>query len=386
MKLHTLVLALVASGTVLAAHAAERDSISPILQRVAEHSFHPVRGGFTFDRQLNKHGVADLNNPDWRIRTLAVRDLVRAGLASEGALVSALGHSNAHVRHVGAMTLGILRATNAVAALETTLARDADDLVRSQAAVALWQIGRATSLDALRVARKEDNSKDVRHQAELAIHAIEHGHAATPELAAAYRALDETRFNRAKVGEPAPDFELPDTEGRAWKLSDFRGKKPVVLIWIFADWCPVCHGEFRELIELRRQFENAGVQVFTLEAHDVFPARVMVGKELEPEYWFSKTSFKESYTKNIWWPHLVDRAGAVGAEYGVQPMAFVVHAEWINRPSVVIVDRDGIVRFAYYGTFWGDRPSIQQALTMVRSGNYLFDAPKRLKPLTTTPP
>lgn len=29
--------------------------------------------------------------------------------------------------------------------------------------------------------------------------------------------------------------------------------------------------------------------------------RIMAGKELEPKYWFSKTSFKESYTKSVWW-------------------------------------------------------------------------------------
>ena len=32
-----------------------------------------------------------------------------------------------------------------------------------------------------------------------------------------------------EVGDRAPDFTLPDTEGREFKLSEFRGKKNVVL-------------------------------------------------------------------------------------------------------------------------------------------------------------
>ena len=32
-----------------------------------------------------------------------------------------------------------------------------------------------------------------------------------------------------KVGDPAPDFDLPDHKGNRFKLSDFRGKRNVVL-------------------------------------------------------------------------------------------------------------------------------------------------------------
>ena len=34
-----------------------------------------------------------------------------------------------------------------------------------------------------------------------------------------------------KVGDMAPDFELPGSDGKTYKLSDFRGKKAVVVAW-----------------------------------------------------------------------------------------------------------------------------------------------------------
>jgi len=360
--------------------AAQSDESAAVFAKIRAHDFHPTRGGFTADRDLGKPGVASLDDTDWKVRTLAVRDLVKAGPAAVPALVAALGDENVHVRYLAAMALGIQRATDAAPALEKALREDRDSTVRSQAAIALGQIGLKTSLAAVQSAQKGDKDRDVQHQAELAAYAIEHAKPATPELAAAYTALDEATFGTARVGEPAPDFTLPDTDGKTWKLSDFRGKKPVVLVWVFADWCPVCHGEFREFMALRGEFEAAGIQPFTLECHDTFPARVMVGKELEPRYWFAKESFKDNYTRNIWWPHLVDRAAAVGLRYGVQPMTFAVHAEYINRPTVAIVDKDGVLRFLYQGTFWGDRPSIHDILEMVKSGRYEFAAPKRLKP------
>ncbi|MBI4624754.1 MAG: HEAT repeat domain-containing protein [Verrucomicrobia bacterium] len=354
------------------------DRVDIVLARLRAHAFHPVREGMTFDRTLDQRGVANLADDDWRVRTLAVRDLIRLGPPSAPALIRALNDPNPHLRQVSAMVLGILQIAASAAPLAARLESDDDWVVRSQAAVALGQIGEASLLLALKKGLASDPSRDVQHQCELAIYALERGIHPSPEFAAAYAALDESRFDQVRVGATAPDFALPDTEGRVWRLADFRGKSDVLLIWVFADWCPVCHHEFHDLIALKDEFARQGVQVFTIECHDTFPARVMVGKELEPHYWFSKSSFKKDYTEKIWWPHLVDRAGAVGATYGVQPMAFVVHSEWINRPATVIVDKDGVVRFAYAGTFWGDRPSIKETIDLLRSRHFAYTNPKRL--------
>jgi len=144
-----------------------------VLDRIRAHEFQPTRDGFTADRALKKPGVASLEDSDWKVRTLAVRDLVKAGNPAAPGLIAALGDENPHVRYLSAMALGILRSASAVPALENSLREDKDSTVRSQAAIALGQIGEKPSLAAVRAA-KADPDRDVQHQAELAAYALEH--------------------------------------------------------------------------------------------------------------------------------------------------------------------------------------------------------------------
>ena len=356
-------------------------SVAQVLERVRTHNFNPLNedNSMTFDRTLNVAGIADLSNNDWQVRLLAVRDLVRGGNKNTQVIISGLSDKSVHIRQVCAMALGILRSNEAINRLEQVVNHDENTVVRSQAVIALGQIESKNSLSLLREKLTSDPSRDVRHQCELAIYQIEKQMGTTEEQLSAFLSLDESTFNSVHPGSVAPDFRLEDTDGKEWKLSQFRNEKWVILIWVFADWCPVCHGEFQDLMEMKGKFEKEDVQAFTVEAHDRYRGRVMVGKELDPSYWFAKTSFHEAYTEKIWWPHLLDRAGAIGAMYGADPLAFAVHAEYINRPTTVIIDKNGVVRLAYRGTFWGDRPTIEQTLKMIETGDFNFEHPQRRK-------
>jgi len=352
-------------------------SVEAVVRRIDEHSFCPVDNGFTVDSDTGYDGVSDHGSTDWRVRTLAIRDLLRLGADAEGRLVAALQHENSHVRQITAMVLGLRRAEDTTESLEELLRTDDDPVVRSQAAIALGQIGQPSEV-LERQAEREEHT-DVRHQCTIARDRIRKKEPVEPEVADAFRSLEPSTFGRLEKGDAAPDFELEDTGGRPWRLSNVLGEKTVVLLWVFADWCPVCHKEFHELIERADAFQAQDIAVATLECHDRYRCRVMRGEEVRPSYWFAD-HFPENgpmgpYPDEIWWPHLVDRAATVGLRYGIDPWQFAVHSEWVNRPTTVIIDPEGVVQLAYAGDYWGDRPTIGQILKMIETEDYRFEAP-----------
>ena len=50
--------------------------------------------------------------------------------------------------------------------------------------------------------------------------------------------VGSSRARAADIGQPAPDFKLPSTLGTDIALSDFRGKKWVLLEFYAADYAP----------------------------------------------------------------------------------------------------------------------------------------------------
>lgn len=70
--------------------------------------------------------------------------------------------------------------------------------------------------------------------------------------------LDEMRV--LSVGQPAPEIELPNPEGKTVKLSDLRGK--YVLIDFWAAWCKPCRQENPNVVRLYNQYKDKGFEVF----------------------------------------------------------------------------------------------------------------------------
>ena len=79
-------------------------------------------------------------------------------------------------------------------------------------------------------------------------------------------------------GDTAPDFTLPSTVGDKVSLSDFRGKKNVLLMFYPLDFSPVCSLENKQCTEMlptqgADDVQVLGVSVDSLWAHKAFAAQ-----------------------------------------------------------------------------------------------------------------
>ncbi len=130
----------------------------------------------------------------------------------------------------------------------------------------------------------------------------------------------------ATVGSPAPDFELKDSNGNLWKLSDLRGK--VVFINFWATWCSTCKREQPYKESLYQKMQDRPFQMFGILYND------------------SPRNLRRYFTEyNISAPTLINQNDTVARLYGVTGI-----------PETFIIDKNGIIRKKVVGPRKWDSP------------------------------
>jgi peroxiredoxin len=80
------------------------------------------------------------------------------------------------------------------------------------------------------------------------------------------------------VGQTAPDFTLLDQEKKEVKLSDFAGKKNVVLVWYPLDWSPTCTTEHACFVNEMKAFETLDAEVLGVSVDSVWSHKAYAEK------------------------------------------------------------------------------------------------------------
>jgi peroxiredoxin Q/BCP len=123
---------------------------------------------------------------------------------------------------------------------------------------------------------------------------------------------------KLKVGDPAPDFELPGTGGKTYRLSDYRGQR-LILAFYPGDFTAVCTRQFCSYRDQGERLDGLGATVLGISSQSVD----------------SHERFVEEKSLNV--PLLADEAKEVARAYGVV-------AGPIVRRAVFVIDEDGAIR------------------------------------------
>ena len=129
---------------------------------------------------------------------------------------------------------------------------------------------------------------------------------------------------KLKVGDRAPNFTLPSVSGENISLSQYRGKKNVVISFVPAAWTPVCSDQWPGYNIVKDIFDQNDAILLGITVDNIptlFAWTNQMGK-----LWFPLLS--------DFWPH-----GKVAKRYGV------LRSNGVSERALFIIDKKGVIRY-----------------------------------------
>jgi peroxiredoxin len=151
--------------------------------------------------------------------------------------------------------------------------------------------------------------------------------------------MAQTTSQMLPLGTEAPDFSLPDPDGRTFSLKD-AADADAVLVMFICNHCPFVKHVRRELAQLGRDYASRNVAIFAINSndYDAYPGDSPANMQKEAEAW--------GYT----FPYLVDRDQDVARAY-----------QAACTPDFYVFDKDR--RLVYRGQLDDSRPSNEKPVT-----------------------
>lgn len=129
---------------------------------------------------------------------------------------------------------------------------------------------------------------------------------------------------KVKKGQTAPDFTLPSIFGEKVRLSQYRGKKNVVISFVPAAFTPVCSDQWPGYNMARGLFEQHDAILLGITVDNI-PTLFAWTRQMGSELWFPVLS--------DFWPH-----GAVASKYGL------LRKDGVSERALIFIDKKGIIR------------------------------------------
>jgi peroxiredoxin len=129
---------------------------------------------------------------------------------------------------------------------------------------------------------------------------------------------------KVKVGEKAPDFTLPSVLGKKVSLSQYRGKKNVVLSFVPAAFTPVCS----------KQWPGYNISLDLFKKYDAELLGITADNIPTLHAWTTQMGELNFQVLSDFWPH-----GKVAKTYGI------LRSNGTTERALIVIDKQGVIRY-----------------------------------------
>lgn len=145
-----------------------------------------------------------------------------------------------------------------------------------------------------------------------------------------------------KINEKSPNFSLLNEKGETIDFQKLNSKKPIVLIFYRAGWCPFCNVHLAEIQSKEDSILNLGYQIVAISTD-------------KPE------KLQETINKNhLKYTLLSDAECKVASMFGI---AFKAGENWtLPVPALFVIDKNGIIKFIHSNPDYKQRISSKSLL------------------------
>ena len=167
------------------------------------------------------------------------------------------------------------------------------------------------------------------------------------------------------AGQPAPDAMLHDADGQSIQLRDLVANGPILLVFYRGGWCPYCNFQIHELTAAFAEFERRGVTPVAVSVDQVEEASKTTPTYTIPFPVLSDPDLAAHRAFRV--VHHADDAEVTrlnGFGLDIERSSGRNHHDFAI-PSIFVIDRAGVVRWAHADPDYKVRPSTLQLLAAI---------------------
>ena len=158
-----------------------------------------------------------------------------------------------------------------------------------------------------------------------------------------------------KVGETAPEFALPDADGKIVPLSDWLKQGPVVLTFYRGEWCPFCNLQLRALQEILPKFQEFKATLLAISPQT--PENTEVSRNAKALTYPVLSDFGNTVAKQYGLVYKVDRGSyeahtSIGIDYN---HFYGDDSHELPLTATIIISKEGTVQNVFVTTNFKQR-------------------------------